>query len=1565
MFMAVIASHHRRRHRTAAALGWHASIMGGFVATAVVAAVVWPSFAMAAEEAAEAAATPEADSAAEAEDNGVFLPSDRVKERQLDRARRMLAAGDWADAAGLLDELLADERDAFLQGEHAGGTRRSIRAEATRMIAALPVAGNNAYGLLFRARAERALAEALQHDDAAGVMAVARRWFATPAGQRAAVVAAIAALESGDGRAAAAWLAGVAETANAENWGPTLAVMRAAALARAGDRRGAGEMLEAARARGGGMARIAGRELALSGETAGSGTASTAVANAAHAWLDSFVAAGHSDSGSHAGDWLQPGGDAARNAVVEASQPLLVARYRVPLTRHPEESRLLERRRRAAAADGEWVVPAGSLVAVAGTLVAQTPLGILGIDFETGKRLWLQSAAAAGSSGSDAALQASLGRVFDDATSGCLSSDGSRVFAVESHPDALTPPAESLLGAADAIGWQSGNTLTAYDVTARGRVAWRLPGRDAGEVGAAWYMGAPLVVGDDLFVLVESGGQLRLDVLDAARGVVRWSQPLADLDEQQSAANRDAFGRRLAGLTPACAEGVLVCPLGGGAVVAVEVATRSLLWAHSYRPLEPAGDPLGGGLRIRGLVGEGRDAAAPRRGGDPWPVIASGRVVLAAYDAEEVHCLGLRDGLPVWPRPPRGRFQMAGVVDGVVVLVGRDGVEAFGIDTGLRKWSRPHPAAARPSGRGIVTATRLFLPYDTPEVVEIDLADGSVAGRHAARGGAVPGTLVAHRGELISRGVDAIDVFHQTSELESRIETARHDRRPSPWADFWEGQLAVMRGDVAAGLELLRQSAEAARSPPGAVGDALAFAMKRDFGAASACWQRWSESADPAARSAPVLRAATDGFLRAGEVQPAWRACRDLLAIEEPGAAVLIADSSDAALEVRPDRWVRGRLAELASRASAAVRVEMAEEIASLVEHAAAMPEPARRRRCEDLLERLGDHPAANPIRAAFVAEVEGDAGGLTGRGREWEIRRDLLGDRGRTDGDLDDPDDEDPSADWPQAEWPSADWPQAEWPSADWPLGRVVVRRSRREPAAEQSGVGSQVVVVPLVGSTRPAIPGVAVRYDMQQRRLLVSDGYGRRVVEPLPLDWGGAAAAMPWMNQQSPIESSVVGRVLVARAGAAVAAFDIGASPGDSRLLWKSGGRQAAGRDMVSIRAVSAAGGRIARNGDLPLGGRITEPDDLAAARTVLAPPARAAGVLQTAGRSAALLDPVSGSLLWERQGLPAIVEWTGDDEVLCGCTADGRGSPVVSMRDGRILHLVDLPSRRQRLASRGRHVLAIVPLDDAPVASRVRIDRVDPVVRDARPLGEFAGAARATMIGDRHLGVFEPGGEFTVIDIDAGTIASRTRLAGGPARTEQLHVAVWRDRYLVFVGGTDSDAFDAGQEGSNVSPLQGILMASESTPPLSGCVWAVDRADGSLLWPVPATVRRHCLHLAQPADLPVLVFCRQVRAGGDGGRQEMELLCIDKRTGQAVLEQDRLPVQPHMFVGCEVVGNPSDHSITIRGANATTQPLTLEFTGRPMPPRPPYQAAGRPPSLTRGLEALERSRPTGGDR
>ena len=96
-----------------------------------------------------------------AEDAGVFLPSDRAKERQLDRGSRLLAAGEWTDAVALLDEILAADRDAFMVAGAGDGTRLSIRSEATRLVGALPPAGRDAYALLFRSRAERALAEAV------------------------------------------------------------------------------------------------------------------------------------------------------------------------------------------------------------------------------------------------------------------------------------------------------------------------------------------------------------------------------------------------------------------------------------------------------------------------------------------------------------------------------------------------------------------------------------------------------------------------------------------------------------------------------------------------------------------------------------------------------------------------------------------------------------------------------------------------------------------------------------------------------------------------------------------------------------------------------------------------------------------------------------------------------------------------------------------------------------------------------------------------------------------------------------------------------------------------------------------------------------------------------------------------------------------------------------------------------------------------------------------------------------------------------------------------------------
>ena len=45
--------------------------------------------------------------------------------------------------------------------------------------------------------------------------------------------------------------------------------------------------------------------------------------------------------------------------------------------------------------------------------------------------------------------------------------------------------------------------------------------------------------------------------------------------------------RRLAGVSPSYSDGVLVCPTASGAIIAVDLTTRSLLWGYRYSGASP------------------------------------------------------------------------------------------------------------------------------------------------------------------------------------------------------------------------------------------------------------------------------------------------------------------------------------------------------------------------------------------------------------------------------------------------------------------------------------------------------------------------------------------------------------------------------------------------------------------------------------------------------------------------------------------------------------------------------------------------------------------------------------------------------------------------------------------------------------------------------------------------------------------------------------------------------------------------------------------------------------------
>jgi len=1463
--------------------------------------------------AAEAAVEPAGDTDPELEP-AVILASDRGRERQFDRARRLVADGRWSDAATICDELLADEQDAFLSPAAAGRTGGSIRSATAALVARLPRPGRDAYLLLFRGRAEKQLADAIAAADHDRILAVARRWFHTPAGRQAAVIAAVTALEAGQPLAALDWIDRLTASGEAGDLEPTLAVMRLLASRQSGDP--AASLTDAAGR--GWVVRLAGREISLSAE------------GPVGLPLEEKMSEGAARPAE--ADWRQPRGSPARNTVVDASRPLLVPRYRVPLVRHPLEADRLERRRRASADVGAPLLPAGSPLAVGDFLVVHTPLGILAIDFETGKRLWLESAVAPPEPEEGARLEAGdhSGLVFDDATSGNLSSDGRLVFAVETPPTALALGEPLVGGFGRGFGRLAaidspGNSLSAYSLAGGGRLHWRLPetagvrGQEGGE-DAAWFLGAPLVVGDELFLLVERGGEVRLEVRGADNGRLRWQQPLAAYDDRETITNAEARGRRLAGLTPALSDGVLVCPLGGGSVVAFDVAARSLLWSHMYT--RPAAD---------------EEKPAGRELGEPCPVIAGDRVLLTPFDGPGLICLGLRDGRPAWPETRRGRVRLAGVEAARVIVVGDTAAEALDLTTGRLLWKRPLADLGRPSGRGVLTPTSLFLPLDTPEVVEIDLADGRIKARCPSRGGLIPGNLVPHRGELVSRGVDSLDVFHQQAALDARIEAAERTTPASPWAAYWRGQAAIEQGDVAVGLDLVHSAIGSAgfRVPPGGIDDTLMRAMARDFPAAS----RWEHAAEVMTAAPAVMRMFVDGSLAAGDTPAAWEACRRLLdwpvtplvGRAESGAGEAERDPSDPLVRLAADRWVRGRLHRIRAAADPVLRTRIDAACQEATAAASVESDPVvRQQRIAALAERLGRHPAAAGLLDLLAADTPGLAG------RQAAVRRNLL-------------------ASTPAAE--TSPQPAADDLAASWPLGQVSRRGRAGESNRQQRQERSQLLPLALAGGGAAGTRAVQAAVDAGQRKLIVTDRFGREITEPLPLDGVGREILMPWVA--ATLEAAVAGRLLVVRTRSELVAYDLEAAPGRGRGLWRRPEYGGGGEPGDDARWFGVSG-RVARDGGVPLGMRISEPDDMVRGdgRGLVAGPR---GVVVPGRRSVTYLDPATGRLAWERTRLPAGLEWCVDEEFVCGLTVSGQGSLVLSADDGRLLHTFDVPHRRQRLATRGRSIVTVRSIDELPgrfTARRVRLELIDPAARAVRSLGEFSGEARATEAGVDRLAVMEPSGDFTILNLADGDVDFRTRLPEPlpPLGFARLSVQPWLDRYLVFAGAPHE-----GDVGAEVSPLQHLMLSSAGAAVMTGKLWAVARTDGQPLWPVPAVIEQHCLHTAQPPDLPVLTFCRLLAGRGDRQKASLSLLVLDKRTGHAVLEDDRIAIQPHDFFGCEVRGEPAAGTVTIAEPGGPIRAV-LAFTGAPIPPQPPYRGRGRTAGLRigsgGGLEALGRA-------
>ena len=534
-------------------------------------------------------------------ESAVF-PNDRESVRLLRRSEELINEGRFAEATQSLGRLMHLADDFFFQPDTKAPTHHSVRSEAARLLDELPERGRQFYELQFGAEARNELEQALEAGDIERVAETARRYFHTDAGFEASYLVALDHLDHGRPLLASLILQRLRDSSRrARVWEPMLSVRLASSWARGGEMAHAHRVWrETGRRFGDTEIRIGDRILQFGANTTSSDDGSPK--NARHvdafAWLAEVAEWSRGISTTRADGWLVFRGSPARNTHAGGGDILFRSRWRVRTNTDPVLDEMLSQQQHSYRDVGLAPLPAAHPLVVGDIVLTRTLTNLTAVDFHSGKRLWESASGADAREVDEMALSADAPsaltlrqgleqRVWNDVTFGTLASDGSLVFAIEDLSLAMTHRQAQIRrgGFAGNLGrsWNKNpyNRLAAYDIHT-GKLAWEVGGArsDGLPLADTFFLGPPLPLAGKLYVLAERDGEIRLWVLDAENGAADWSQLLVVVEPDRSL----NASRRMVGLSPSYADGVLVCPTASGAVVAVDLTKRGLLWGYQYAP---------------------------------------------------------------------------------------------------------------------------------------------------------------------------------------------------------------------------------------------------------------------------------------------------------------------------------------------------------------------------------------------------------------------------------------------------------------------------------------------------------------------------------------------------------------------------------------------------------------------------------------------------------------------------------------------------------------------------------------------------------------------------------------------------------------------------------------------------------------------------------------------------------------------------------------------------------------------------------------------------------------------
>lgn len=1493
--------------------------------------------------------------------DSVFYPPDRETLQKLSLANELIEQKRFGEAARLLSTILESPEDFFFQPDRHERIYRSLKGEAQRLLGAMPADGKASYELQYGAEARRMLDDAVERGDLGGLAEVSRKFFHTRAGYEATYLLGAAQLQRGEPLAAALSLGRLQGTSAADEFDPSLSVDLALCWARAGRPEQAAAILKNLNRRlPNATFRVAGVE-----------RKSFATDAQALAWLAEVAPPDNGDA--DATQWSMYRGSPSRNAPSAGSSPLLNRRWSVPVTDHPRVEELLGKLAQDHLEQSSRLLPGLHPLAVRDYVFMRSLTGLVGVDFHTGKRIWVESekehettslvdalALPPGSRGSAALTNWLERRVWDSAVYGTLSSDGEMIYCID-EPDKgsftdetaaidqqmqrqMLFPRPAQRGGA----MQTHNRLVAYEIASQGKLVGEIdtrPGDQAGALSGGFFLGPPLPLGGRLYALAEIKGEIRLFVIDPKKlrdknydDAIEWSQQLVVLDPVLF----EEPLRRLAGATPSFSDGILVCPTSAGAVVAVDLTTRSLLWGYQYPRVS---DAFNNQVMVRF---PGMQPMVEPADDDRWAdaslTIADGHVLLTPLESSEIYCLNLTDGTLRWHKPRDDGLYLACVYNDKAVIVGSRSVKALRLADGESAWanSLALPAGgasgSTPSGRGFYNDNRYYLPLSSAEVAAIDLDQGQIVARSRSRTGTVPGNLICYQGAVISQGVDHVESFYQLDELRQQVAATLANSPDDPEALARQGELLLDAGRFDEAVAELRRSY--ARKPEPRTRELLVDGMleslRLDFAKHRPLTAEIERLAEQPAEHAKLARLLATGLQQTGEISAAFDAYLrmvDLKSDPQPSERV------ESGLSVRRDRWVRARLNQLHDSASADDRRVMQAGIARLLEqshdaHGSAtlkrfvgyfayhpLADDARELLAEQALaaknwleaerwlRQLERSAEATRRRAAVarLAQLMCEAGRphdalifyqqLTGRladevclagraGRDVardlaarpEIARNLAHDSG-------------------------------------WPHGKVEVR------SYAQNGPAARSVPIEFRGPQQPFFERATIEVDanMQQNALLGRDGLGREQWR-LPLrdrnDNLGLNPAIDYVRAD--------GHLVVLSLGYQLVGIDtLGTPSSGARVLWKHEISESRG-------GLPPQFGMNARlNARLGMAGQHMQPVDASGRPLGVTSPVTSDLVCFQRMRDLMAVEPLSGEILWTRHDVPSGCDLFGDEELLFAVPPGATEAIVFRAVDGEELGRRELPSNEKRMLTRGRLVLDW----DPAVRGKGRLRLFDVWKQAAVWSKEFDGQARFWPVADEALAVVERTGHLTVLSLADGAATIDEQL---PAEKTPAEIYLLRSPDIDVVIVNRPLPRNANL---NVMPVP-MNAAGAAGVMINGMVYGFDRRTGEKLY--AREVLRKATVLSRPVDLPVLLFAgvaqRQARMQQP---PQGELAVMDKRTGKMLLEK-QVPQLMSVDLSCDL----DKHEVTVH-----TPPEMFRLTFTDEPDDAPQAAAKKSPTSAAG--------------